>query len=332
MLLLVDAASAQEDREARSFIDRIAAPVFKCAWFTATYESVSVKSLTPVTGGFDATLRMSGKSGLNDGPLRLDIVFMLRDGRLHDVRVIEHNAVIPPFTTCKAIGSMIASLAESYAQSASSSSPRPLPSSFVLQVANDCHLPIKVWLRYRAASGEWFTNGPWTLDPSYRNHLLEGAAGSAPLTVTSRIVDSYAEPDMPDPPIVWSGQTKVSFKGEVLPMRTDTLTGDTPGSLILSRHCDIVPRLGAVTETARQYQYNGQTYTQGVRVLEVLTGQLAERLGLRPGDVIYKINNQVIENRDALVRTMVRFASEPMTLHFIRGSANLNVTLPATGR
>jgi membrane-associated protease RseP (regulator of RpoE activity) len=187
-------------------------------------------------------------------------------------------------------------------------------------------------LRYRAASGEWFTNGPWTLAPSYRNHLLEGAAGSPPLTVTSRIVYSYAEPDMPDPPIVWSGQTRVTYKGEELPMRTDTLTGVTPGSLLLSRHCDSVPRLGAATESAREYQYNGQTYTHGVRVLEVQTGQLADRLGLRPGDVIYKINDQVIENRDALVRTMVRLASEPMTIHFIRGPSNLNVTVPATGR
>jgi hypothetical protein len=328
--LLGGSASAQEEREARSFIDRIGGTVFGWAWPTATYERVNVQSITPVTGGYNATVRLSGQSAFG-GVLWMDVVLMLRNGRLYDVRIREHNAILAaPFSTVKALGSMVASMAESYAQSASSAAPTPQPSSFTLQIANDCHLPITVWMRYRTPSGEWMSNGPWSLSPLTSTYLLEGAQGSAYLRVTSRIVYSYAEPALPDAPISWSGNAQVTYGGRTLPMLEDTLRDDGMGSLILSRTCTNVPRLGVNMERAGQYQFNGLLYTHGVRVLEIQPGHLAERIGLRPGDVIYNVNNQIIESPDALLHAMIRFRSDPMTIHFIRGQSNLNVSVPAT--
>lgn len=83
---VASAGHAQADHEARGFVDRIASSIFTAAWPTATYEETSIRSISPVTGGYNVSVRFAGQS-MWGGPLRLDMILMLRGGRLYDLRV-----------------------------------------------------------------------------------------------------------------------------------------------------------------------------------------------------------------------------------------------------
>lgn len=325
------AQDEQEVEEARGFIDRIAGTVFKWAWPSATYEQVRLTRLTPVENGFNAVVRLSGQSYWT-GLLWMDLVFMLRDGRLADLRVMNHNAKIAePFSTAKMVGGMIAGLAESYVQApgAATPAPRPTPASYTLQVANDCHLPIRVWLSYRTPAGEWLTRGYWDIAGLGSTYLLENDSASDRLRVSSRVVYSYAALPISETRYAWAGETRVPYGETTLEMRADTLIDDGTANLVLARNCSNLRRLGVSGEDAKQYMYNGTVYTSGARILEVQPGYLAERIGLRSGDVIYNINGQVIENWEAFVRFVVVYNADSLAVNLIRDEFNLRIDIPA---
>jgi hypothetical protein len=323
----VTGIAAQDEPEARRFVDGIAELVFDAAWPTATFERFGLVGVAPVAGGYDAAVRLHGRSGWGGGPLWLDLVFEIRGGRLDDMRIGGHNAILAePFSTIRALGEFIAGLAES---SAPSAAPPPARSSYAVRVANDCHLDISVWLHYRDDSGRWVTEGRWDIPGAKREFLAGSAAGAPRIALTSRVVHSYVELMVASADYSWWGERRIQLEGRVLPMRTDTLRDDGSGTLTLHRSCENVPRLGIRGEDARRFTYQGKLYDYGARVLEVDAGSVAARAGLRSGDVIYTLNGRRVEDMATLTRLLVQLRTEPLSLEYVRGDNVARLELEA---
>jgi uncharacterized membrane protein len=109
-------AKTVEEKEARGFVGSMAAIVYSAAWPTATYESWEIKSFSPLYNGLDVLVKLSGKSAFG-GKLWLEIMFEFRDGTFHDIRVVNHNAILmKPFVTSITIAGITVKLAEEYSK------------------------------------------------------------------------------------------------------------------------------------------------------------------------------------------------------------------------
>lgn len=324
-------AQQPQQEEERGFIEGIASTIYAAAWPTATYEGVTIGGFSRTAGGVDATVRLFGES-MFGGPLWLDLTLSLRDGRLHDLKVTRHNAVLmEPFATTKAIGTLLVDLAESYVEnSAARAEPPPGPRTFPLRVSNECHLPLAVWARYRSPSGDWVTGGNWSIG-GLENLYLNGGTDENPhaLKVSSRVVYSYAEPLLDGTGLSWGGDRAVRYGDRTLSMSTDTLRADERGELVLTRNCTNIRRIGAEGQDADPYQFQGRTYTAGGQIVRVSHGSPAASRGLRPGDVIYRVDDEVVSDWATLVRLMVRKSAEPITLSVIRDGADLRIEFSA---
>jgi hypothetical protein len=105
LLTPVLGASAQNNNhsDVENFVNSIAEPIYKLAWPTAAYREVSLGKIDRASGGYDVSLRLSGNSGFDGSDLWVDLVFLIRNGSLADVKVGDNNALImPPFGTLKA--------------------------------------------------------------------------------------------------------------------------------------------------------------------------------------------------------------------------------------
>jgi hypothetical protein len=70
----------------------------------------------PADGGFDVTVKISGQSAFDDSDLWVKLAFMFRNGKLYDIRVQDHNAIlVPPFVTTTQMAKVAANLAKEYA-------------------------------------------------------------------------------------------------------------------------------------------------------------------------------------------------------------------------
>jgi hypothetical protein len=86
--------------EVRSFVNSVAKGIYFAAWPTATYRSVALDDVQFAANGFDASIKLSGKSAFGGGDLWLKLVFVVRNGQLIDIRVGENNAILAqPFQT-----------------------------------------------------------------------------------------------------------------------------------------------------------------------------------------------------------------------------------------
>ena len=221
---------ARDQREeTKSLVESIAGVVYAAAWPTATYENFSIKSIDPVANGYDVLVKLSGKSGWNDGDLWLVIVFNLRNGELKDVSVVNHNALLsPPFATTKAIGELIADLAEE-GQRQSRQQTQSLYSGgsegYKFFVTNRCRHAIDIALKYRKINGEWATIGWWGVSGNSSRYLSFKNGDFA--RTNNSIAYYFAETK--DGRLYWGdGTNEVLLDGRRLPMsKVDDSDGDT---------------------------------------------------------------------------------------------------------
>ena len=161
LIAVPQVASASAETQARSFVEGAAAMIYACAWPTATYESVSFLSLGRAEGGYDAVFRLIGKSAFDDSDLWVDLAFEFRNGELHDMHVMRHNAIlVPPFETCKAMGKLLDDLIkESQSQKPGRQDPRPSAgrqnnsSTAAVCINNAANFEMKY--AYRWSGNEW---------------------------------------------------------------------------------------------------------------------------------------------------------------------------------
>jgi S1-C subfamily serine protease len=94
--------------------------------------------------------------------------------------------------------------------------------------------------------------------------------------------------------------------------------------------------LDSVSEDEQSRAWLGLAMGQvpnGVAVLRVASASPAEKGGLRPGDVITKVNDQVIDGPGALAHFMAtRKAGERITMHITRGSQKMSLGVDLTQR
>ena len=220
MLLLAGGVSASgSDKEsARSFVDSVAAVVYRLAWPSATYEEVSFRSLDPVQGGYDVFVRLSGKSGIDESDLWLDLVFEWRGGTLHDLRVVRHNAFwVPPFETSKAIGQIVTDLLEEAGGSHQSqeSTSSKVARGQRIHFANNCRHPVRLAICYRKLDGSWQTVGWWKRNAWEANYLA--FSDGSTLRTDNSVAYYYAETQ--DGYYYWSGKGyEATLDGRTLPM------------------------------------------------------------------------------------------------------------------
>jgi hypothetical protein len=109
--------ATQNDGAVTALVNSVAGKIYKLAWPTATYKSVSIEDFEPVDGGVDVTVRLSGSSGFDGSELWLDLVFLVRDGKLQTFKVRDHNAIlVPPFITSGKMAEALVALGKAYDQ------------------------------------------------------------------------------------------------------------------------------------------------------------------------------------------------------------------------
>lgn len=234
-----DDDSNENERKTTSFISSVAATVYAAAWPTATYKDWSYKSFERVSGGGDLVVRFKGESAFG-GELWLDLRFEFRNGGLSDVRIHGHNAIlVPPFETTiaagKAIGEVVAQYARENSAPSSTYSPpgnysppssEQLPVARALRVANECQIPISLWMHTRGASGQWATDGEWVIGASHATLLADSR--SVNLALSDANVFFYAELRGTD--LAWRGEGQFTFGNRTLPMRKITLGTSADGA------------------------------------------------------------------------------------------------------
>ncbi|MEZ5320104.1 MAG: hypothetical protein R2752_22070 [Vicinamibacterales bacterium] len=102
-------------------MDTVASAVFFAAWPTATYRQLTFGGVTRAGSGVDVRVRLHGTSAFADGPLWTDVVLVIRDGRVMDLRFGANNGVVPPGLTTSLVGSVLAEISKELAESAAAS-------------------------------------------------------------------------------------------------------------------------------------------------------------------------------------------------------------------
>jgi hypothetical protein len=121
-----DADDTGQRKGISDFVSSVAHTVYNLAWPTATYRDFRLDSIAPVDGGFDVLVTLDGLSGIDQSDLWVQLVFLIRNGGLQDVRVKNDNHVlVPPFATSAALAGAAADLAKQYAQRQANGAPAP---------------------------------------------------------------------------------------------------------------------------------------------------------------------------------------------------------------
>ena len=101
----------------QKFVDSVGAAVYKFAWPTATYDHVSFQGISQATDGVDVKFRVHGISAFDNGPLWTDVILLIRNGQVDDIRWGANNAQLAaPGETMKALGSLLVQLNKDYNQ------------------------------------------------------------------------------------------------------------------------------------------------------------------------------------------------------------------------
>jgi hypothetical protein len=107
-------SAQRNESEARGIVGSLGAAVYNLAWPTAIYDGVTISQFQRVSQGFDVAIVLYGRSGINDGLLWIELVFELRNGALHDVRLGRDNHIlVAPFETMRAVGRVGLAIVES---------------------------------------------------------------------------------------------------------------------------------------------------------------------------------------------------------------------------
>jgi hypothetical protein len=124
------ASASQSSSDYRSFVDEIASTVFRFAWPTATYESVSFDGVRETSSGVEISFRLHGRSAFwGHGPLWTDVIIEISGGQITDLRWGENNAILAqPGETMKALGQALEELTRAYQQGQSRSRSERSPS------------------------------------------------------------------------------------------------------------------------------------------------------------------------------------------------------------
>ena len=213
--------------------DKFSHLIFKAGWPTATY--VDYEFFDVNHSERFVVVQMNGISYWSDGKLnmRIKVTFNSNYG-IDDVDVIKHNALLmPPFKTLEGLGKIIK---ESNSSGSSAPAPAPAPSYAYspennianIVVNNKCNKPINIAVRYMKVSGDWVTDGWWTISPSKKTRLV-GDHGK--LETDNSILYFFARST--DRDIIWSGTDNSKyFQGEELKMiQVDDADGNRDISL-----------------------------------------------------------------------------------------------------
>ena len=116
---LLAGQQAAPDEEARGLVEPIAATVYKAAWPTATFERFALSRVNRTAGGQDVIVRLEGISAFGGGTLWMELALEFRGGRMTDLAVRRHNAVLAkPFETSQAVGRLLVDVGEEMAEQA----------------------------------------------------------------------------------------------------------------------------------------------------------------------------------------------------------------------
>ena len=111
-----DAGNAGDRDSISHFVNSVAQTVYKMAWPTATYRDFSLDGIEPIEGGLNVLVTLNGLSGLDQSDLWVQLVFVIRNGGLDDVRVKNDNHIlVAPFATTTALAGAAAEMAKEYA-------------------------------------------------------------------------------------------------------------------------------------------------------------------------------------------------------------------------
>jgi hypothetical protein len=222
LLCPAESWSAESRTAYQELVGSIGKGVFFLAWPTADYESVSFGDVYPTANGADISFRLHGKSGINGGPLWVDVIIEVRDGKITDLRWGRNNAVLAqPGSTIEAWGQALAQLNEQSSRSRRSDQtvqpnrPSSQSNGFGYLFTNHCKSPVEVAICYRDTSGQWRTDGWWTFAPGGSAYLFSD--GSKLAATTSEWYFYAATTDGSD--WKWAGEYTVSLNGRTLHMR-----------------------------------------------------------------------------------------------------------------
>lgn len=205
LLLLVLAvccrANAQgDDRDSiTSFVNSVAKTVYGLAWPTATYSKVALNDFTFVPGGCDITVKLSGISAFDDSDLWVRMVIMVRNGKVTDFKVRDHNAIIaPPFQTTKYAAQAVADMAAEYDRQHKQGRdvpPPPTPHQENLQTVEAACItnatPYTIGFQFRLGDGSW-TTAKVEPNASYRMWWPYTASGQTAQQLSFRYDDDPA--------------------------------------------------------------------------------------------------------------------------------------------
>ncbi|HSG41245.1 MAG TPA: DUF1036 domain-containing protein [Thermoanaerobaculia bacterium] len=202
----------------KKFVESIGKGIYFLAWPTAAYERASFGGVSFTTNGVDVSFRLHGKSGINGGPLWVDVIVEIRAGKISDLRWGDNNAILaPPGSTMKAMEEILAELNREYSQSQGGGSQQSVTSQgYRYYFLNSCNRAVTLAIHYKDVAETWRTVGWWTFAPGEGSYLL--ASGSYPLRSNSAVWYYYAE-TTDGSGLRWVGNFPVSFNGRNLRMQ-----------------------------------------------------------------------------------------------------------------
>lgn len=204
----------------RGFVDAVGETIFALAWPTAEYERVAFGSVTFGADGAQVSFRLHGKSAWDDGPLWVEVMIDVRDGRITDLRWGRHNALLAePGETIGLLSQALEELTAELARSQGSAAPSAgSGEGYRFVFTNGCRSPVQLAIRYRDVEDRWRTEGWWTFAPGKTAHL----ASDGKVLRSNRATWYYFAESLDGSRLEWSGDEVVSFQGRRLSMRAAT--------------------------------------------------------------------------------------------------------------
>lgn len=227
-------AATNTDKDAAwyvQFINGIARPMYFFAWPTATYERVSLGSITNVSNGANVTIILHGISAFSDGPLWTELNIKFRNGEITDMGWGDHNALLfPPGASMVGFGEILSELNKELSAPSRGTPPQTLGAKF--KVGNKCGRTLKLAIHYLDSSDQWQSDGWWKFVANEFSYLKLPNGNFA--TSKNRVFYFYAETE--DKQIEWSGGDYSSvYSGRSLNMRK---MEDNEGDLDLVLTCN----------------------------------------------------------------------------------------------
>jgi uncharacterized membrane protein len=204
-----------DDDDARGFVDSVGAFVFALAWPTATYERARFGSVEETDDGMDVYFRLHGKSAFGGGPLWVDVVLEIKNGKIADLRWGRHNGILAaPGETIKVMSEALAELNKQHAP-APATTPPVSSTGYIFKFTNGCRHPVRLSIRYLDTSGAWKSDGWWRFEPGETGNL---SSDDGLLRSNNSFWYYYAETTNGSE-LEWRGTEKTKVGTREVPMR-----------------------------------------------------------------------------------------------------------------